>query len=55
VKAGKPSATLTRFSSEDIDEVFATTGWRVSVEVDTAERYEGHRGVLIVGEPASAR
>lgn len=43
---------LTRFSMEDIDEVFATTGWRVSVELDTPQRHEGHRGVLIVAEPA---
>ena len=42
---------LTRFSMEDIDEVFDTTGWRVSVELDTPQRYEGHRGVLILGEP----
>ena len=44
---------LTRFSKADIDEVFDTTGWRVSVELDTPQRYEGHRGVLILGEPRS--
>lgn len=42
---------LTRFSIEDIDEVFARTGWRVTVELDTPQRYEGHRGVLLLGEP----
>ena len=42
---------LTRFSMEDIDEVFDTTGWRVSVELDAPQRHEGHFGVLILGEP----
>jgi methyltransferase (TIGR00027 family) len=43
---------LTRFSPEEIDEVFASTGWQVSVELDTPQRHEGHRGVLILGQPA---
>ena len=42
---------LTRFSMEDIDEVFDTAGWRVSVELDAPQRHEGHFGVLILGEP----
>lgn len=46
---------LTRFSLDDVDDVFSGTGWRVSVELDTPQRYQGHRGVLIVGEPAPAR
>ena len=46
---------LTRFSLEDVDDVFSRTGWRVSVELDTPQQYQGHRGVLIVGEPAPAR
>jgi len=45
---------LTRFSLEDVDDVFCQTGWRVSVELDTPQRYPGHRGVLIVGEPRPA-
>ena len=45
---------LTRFSLEDVDDVFCQTGWRVSVELDTPQRYQGHRGVLIVGEPRPA-
>jgi methyltransferase (TIGR00027 family) len=44
---------LTRFSSEEIDDVFARAGWQVSVELDTPLRYEGHRGVLLVGEPTA--
>jgi hypothetical protein len=46
---------LTRFSLGEVDDVFGRTGWRVSVELDTPQRYQGHRGVLIVGEPAPAR
>jgi methyltransferase (TIGR00027 family) len=46
---------LTRFSTDDIDQLFATTAWRVAVELDTPQRLEGRRGVLIVGEPALAR
>ena len=44
---------LTRFSAEEIDEVFAKTGWQVSIEADTPQRHEGHRGVLLIGEPAA--
>ena len=44
---------LTRFSTEEIDEVFAKTGWQVSIEADTPQRHEGHRGVLLIGEPAA--
>ena len=46
---------LTRFSLEDVDDVFGQTGWGVSVELDTPQRFQGHRGVLVVGEPAPAR
>lgn len=45
---------LTRFSTEDIDNVFAKAGWQVSVGLDTPQRHEGHRGVLILGEPVAA-
>jgi hypothetical protein len=41
------------YSSREVDEVFATSGWAVSLLHDTPQRYEGHRGVLIVGEPAT--
>ena len=44
---------LTRFSPEEIDEVFAKTGWQVSIEADVPQRHEGHRGVLLIGEPAA--
>jgi len=44
---------LTRFSTEEIDELFAKTGWQVSIEADTPQRHEGHRGVLLIGEPAA--
>lgn len=46
---------LTRFTSQEIDEVFGRTGWQVSVESDAPERHEGQRGVLILGEPRPAR
>ena len=42
---------LTRFSLEEVEDLFTRTGWHVSVELDTPQRYQGHRGVLIVGEP----
>ena len=34
-------------------EVFAKTAWQVSIEADTPQRHEGHRGVLLIGEPAA--
>ena len=43
---------LTRFSPEEIDDVFAKTGWQVSIEAEVPHRHEGHRGVLLIGEPA---
>ena len=40
------------YTSQEVDEAFAAGGWRVTVLHDTPQRYEGPRGVLIVGEPS---
>lgn len=45
---------VTRFSGDDVDRLFAVAGWRVTVESDAPLRFQGERGVLILGEPAPA-
>ncbi len=41
------------YTSSEVDAEFAAAGWSVRVEHDRPQRYEGHRGVLVLGEPAA--
>ncbi len=40
------------YTSAEVDEAFAACGWTTTVLHDTPQRFEGHTGVLIVGEPS---
>jgi methyltransferase (TIGR00027 family) len=41
------------YTSSEVDKAFAAAGWAVTVLHDTPQRYEGHRGVLMIGEPVT--
>ncbi len=41
------------YTSQEVDETFISCGWTTTIFHDTPQRYEGHAGVLIVGEPSS--
>lgn len=40
------------YTSPEVDGAFAESGWKVTVLHDTPQRYEGQRGILVVGEPS---